>query len=280
MLGPDAAHAGNVVGRVALYGLDVGHRLRSQAAVALPHRRLVVGALRPPAGGGQRDPHVRRHELEQVAVTRQDNRLYLLRFGLPAQRSEHVVGLVARLLEDWDAERAHELAHAVELGPQLWRRGRPVGLVLFVLGVPKRGSGQVEGDGAVGGLPVLPSAEQHVEEAEDRGDFLSRAADVQRLAEGVEGAMDQGVAVDEHEQGGLFEHGRGVGRHGMFSGWLPWVPAPVLTVTSFAGLTAGERLALGRWWDYTRGGGWAHGGRGVLREHHSVTPGRPSTRFE
>lgn len=70
----------------------------------------------------------------------------------------------------------------------------------------------IEGDGAVGGLEVVEDLEEHGGEAEDGADDLAGFGDgegpflaVAGGAEGVKGAVDDGIAVKEHEE--RFFHG-------------------------------------------------------------------------
>ena len=152
-LAAHAGDAGDVVGRVALQRLDVGQHLWTESSVPFHDSGLVVdGALL--GAGAHEHTHPGRDELEGVGVAGEDQRLDLFPFGLAAQRSQDVVGLVSRHLVGGDSEDGYELPNPSELAAQLGRSGRPVRLVVGELQVAEGRLGEIEGDGAVGRLPV------------------------------------------------------------------------------------------------------------------------------
>ena len=94
-LGPDAGHAGEVVGRLA--------DQRREVAVALRGHEVALrdgGGVHPPHVGdaphGVDHRHVVGDELEHVAVARDDDDLHALRGRLRREGRDDVVGLVAR----------------------------------------------------------------------------------------------------------------------------------------------------------------------------------------
>ena len=122
--------------------------------------------------------HIRRDQLQQVAVTRQDYRFDLLIFRLTAEAADHVVGLVPGHVEDRDLEGLHEAPHPIKLWAQLWRRRRAVRLVVCELLVAESGFREIEGDGAVGRVVVGKSSQEGVEESVDGADLLACLGDV------------------------------------------------------------------------------------------------------
>ena len=173
----------------------------------------------------EEDPDPGGYQLKRVGVACEDDGVYLPFARLSAERSEKVVGFVAGKLEYGDVEGAHEVLDVVELGPEFGGSGRAVGLVLGEALVSEGGGGYVEGYGYVGGLPVAQGLEEYVEEAVDGADVLAGGAQVEWLAYGVPGAVNEGVAVYEDEEGLAFEGGLCVGSvHGedLWRGWCDY----------------------------------------------------------
>ena len=143
-----ARHAGNVVRLVPLQRLDLRYIFRSQPLVAFLHSGYVIRA-RPLSAGVEQHSNRGRHQLQYVAVTRENERVEMLRLRLRPQRSQYVISLVPRHFEDRHIERLHELLHAPELVAQFRRSWRTLRLVLVECLVPKCGRGHVESNDAV-----------------------------------------------------------------------------------------------------------------------------------
>jgi hypothetical protein len=107
-------------------------------------------------------------QLERVAVAGADHHLHASRAPLLGQRADHVVGLVARLFHDRDAQRAEHLLDEAHLALERRRRLRAAGLVLRVLLRAERMPGHVERHDDVRRLLIAQHVDQHRREAEDR----------------------------------------------------------------------------------------------------------------
>ena len=193
---PDAGHAGDVVRGVALEPLEV-NELSGLHAVALADALFVVndGVGEAAAGGEHLD--VRPDKLEGVGVAGDDEGLHSLLAGLPGQGAQHVVGFVALHLEDGEVEGADDLLDAVHLDGHLLGGFDPVGFVGFILVVAET-LAHVEGHGDVVGLLVPQDVEEHGGEAVDGIGQLPLGGG-QFVWEGVEGAVGQGMAVNEDQ---------------------------------------------------------------------------------
>ena len=159
-----AWHAGDIVRLVPLQRLDFRHILRAKSLVAFLHPRYIVCA-RTLSAGVEQHSHGWRYKLQYVAVSGQYERIEMLRLRLCPQRSQYVVCLVARHLEDRHAECFHELFHAPELIAQFRRRRGALCLVLLERLMSECRRGHVECNNAVTWLPFLNSAQEHVEKA-------------------------------------------------------------------------------------------------------------------
>ena len=191
-----AGYAGNVVRRITLERFEVDHLIRAQP-VALPDHLFVVdhGVLETLARRHQLDP--RRHELKRIEIARHDDRLEPLRFGLPRERADHVVGLEPRERVHGDAERLEKLLAALELWPQLVGHRLPRGLVRRLHLAPKRGDRKVERRRDVLRGHLLEGFQEDRREAERRiGELALRCRE---RGHGKEGPVDQAVGVDERE---------------------------------------------------------------------------------
>jgi hypothetical protein len=170
---PDAGHARDVVGRVALERLVVDHLVGPQAEPLVDPLHVVDDrVLDAGAGGHQAD--ARRDELEHVEVDGDDRGLEVVpSVELLRDRADDVVGLEAGQLVDGDTQRLDHLADLGELVAQVVGHLRPRALVLGVLLVPEGGPGQVERDGQVVRLEILQAAQDDAGEAEDAVDELT-----------------------------------------------------------------------------------------------------------
>ena len=197
----DAGHAGDVVRGVTLEALEVGHLVRLDA-VALAGPLLVVDDGVALVGAVHVDADAGPHELHDVAIQGHQVGLEALRRRLAGQGAQDIVGLVPLDATDGDVEGLDELLAAGDLLVEVLRGRRPVGLVGLVLLMAKGGARRVQGDGHVGGLQLLQHAQQRVGEAVDGAHGLPRPPHGQGLvAQGVVGAVNDAVAVQDHQQG-------------------------------------------------------------------------------
>ena len=120
--------------------------------------------------------------------------------GLRRQRANDVVRLVAGRLETRDAERLEQLAHARELRAQVVRHREALGLVRLVGLVAEGGLGAVPRRDDVSGLQVVERGEQAVRVPEDGRHRLARLAHGQHVPQREVRAIDDPVAIEDHEQ--------------------------------------------------------------------------------
>ena len=192
----DAGNARDVVGRVALEGLEVDDLVGPQPVALVDPGRVVDDRVLD-AGPRRHEPRPVGHELEHVEVAGHDGRIEAARLGFHGERADDVVGLVAAHLVDGDAEGLDDLADLGELVPQVVRHPLSVRLVLGEALVAERRPGQVEGDRDVVGPDVLEPAEDDRAEAEDGVDELAAARRQRR--EGEVSTVDEPVAVEQHQ---------------------------------------------------------------------------------
>ncbi len=151
----DARHAREVVRRLALEGDEIGPLLRRNA-VLLHHSLGVEPGHIGDAAPRHHHADAIAHELEHVAVARDDQYLVAFRLRLLGQRGQQVVGFVAFELDDRDAHRVEDFADQRELLAELIGGLAAVGLVLRVAIVAVSGPASVEADGNAVGLLVAP----------------------------------------------------------------------------------------------------------------------------
>jgi hypothetical protein len=197
-LDADARRARHVVDAVAAQGLDVDHLVRRHAEL-LDH--LVVADADILHGVEHGDP--RADQLHQVLVGGDDHHLAAHVADLAGVGGDQVVGLVARLLQAGHAEGPGRLAHQRELRDQVFRRRRPVGLVLGVELVAEGLLRMVEYHRQMGRRVVLrlhvdQQLPQHVAETGHRPDRQAVGLARQRR-QGVEGPEDEARAVHQIE---------------------------------------------------------------------------------
>ena len=210
LLWPDAGNAGDVVGGVALEAVEVGHELGRDAVVEVVdglgrHDDDVRDALLCAD-----DLHVLGGELVHVAVAGKEE--HLVAGGLAAARegAQDVVALPALELADGHVEGGKELLDHGELLVQRRVHRRALGLVLREHLHADARFAAVEGADDAVRLEGADHLYEHVEEAEQR---VGRAAVRRRhrLADGVEGAVHERVAVDDGDDAALARCGCGLG---------------------------------------------------------------------
>ena len=192
-LGRDLAHARHprhVVHAVSHERQDVGDLLRPDPEEFLD-ARLVQELLAPRVV----DADAGRNELEHVLVRRNDDDLEALCRRLLRQRSDDIVRLVARKLQDRDAVRVEHPADVSDLRRQVRGHRQPVRLVLGVCLMPHRPLRAVPGDREVVGGVLAQHLAQHRHEAVDRVGRLSGRG--REAGDRVIGAMDVGHRVHQ-----------------------------------------------------------------------------------
>ena len=201
----DAGDTGDVVGRIALEGLVVEHLVRAQAPALVDLRQVVGDRVRDPATQRDHQGGPIGDELEHVQVAGEDGRVEVCRLGLADERRDDVVGLVALALVLRDAEGLDDLADFRDLVSHVVRHPGPGRLVLEIALVAERRRAEVEGDRDVVGLHVGHGPEDDVREAEHRVHELALRRGQGRLEEGEVAAIDEPVAVEQHQAFGGHE---------------------------------------------------------------------------
>ncbi len=157
------------------------------------------------------------HELHQVLVGRHDGDVGLHLAGLPRIGGDQVVGLEAEHFEARNVEGARRVADQRKLRDQVFRRRRPVRLVVRIHLIAERALGLVEDHREVRRLVlrlhVAQQLPQHVAEAEHRIDLQAVGLAVQRRQR-VIGAENVSGAVDQKDVVALFHRTRGGGGRG------------------------------------------------------------------
>ena len=202
LLGADAGHAGDVVGRVALEAVEVGHELRRDAVVqvidALGRHDGDVGQ----ALAGGHHVHVVGHELIHIAVT--GDEVHVAPGGLTAagKSPQNVVALPALELHDGNGQTREQLLDHGELTAQVGIHGRALRLILRQHLHADLRTTLVEGADHAVGRELVDHFEEHVEEAEHRvGGAAVRRVHGRR--HGMEGAVHERVAVDHGDDAAL-----------------------------------------------------------------------------
>ncbi len=202
----DPGNARDVVGRIALQGLEVDHLGRDQAVPFEDAGRVVDDRVLD-TRTGRHQPGPVGHQLEHVQVPGHDRRVEPVALGLDGERPDDVVRLVARELVDGDPQSLDDLADLGELVAQVV--GHPLAgrLVVREPLVTEGRAGQVERHRDVGRIDVLEPAEDDAAEPEDRVDELAL-----RRRQGWErevSAVDEPVAVEQHQAFHRQASGRG-----------------------------------------------------------------------
>ena len=157
------------------------------------------------------------HQLEQIPVSGEDAHAPALISGTVGQGAEHIIGFVTRC----EAERqlqliAQDLLQLLQVLKEHLRSDIAVGLVVGISLMAEGRLGGVEGDGHALWLERFARVQQRFEEPvgdAGRAPVLGGQAPFASLAEGIEAAKRQGMAVHKQQQGlwsGL-RHGRSGG---------------------------------------------------------------------
>ena len=202
LLGANARHAGNVVRGVALQTIEVRHQLGRDAVVQVVHglRRHNADVAHALLGGN--DLHVVRGQLVHVPVASEEQHLVASLLAAASQGAQDVVALPALALAHRHVQRAQQVLDHGKLLVQGRVHGRALGLVLGQHLHADGGLALVEGADDAVRLEGLVQLDEHVEEAEERvgGATVRR---VHGLADGVEGAVHEGVAVYDRDDPAL-----------------------------------------------------------------------------
>ena len=150
-------------------------------------------------------------ELEGVAVARADQHLEVVGHRLGGQGADDVVGLEADLLDERHPEGVEHLLDQGDLALELVGRLGAVGLVVGVLLGAEGRPGDVERHREVGRLLVAQDVDQHRREAVDRVGVLPGRGGEVLHRQRVEGAVGQGVTVQQEQPGTCAGRGRGGG---------------------------------------------------------------------
>ena len=138
-------------------------------------------------------------ELPVILVGRHHIDVELLLRSLRGDGADHVVGLVARDLEQGDVPGLDEAADVGYGCVDVLRRLLALGFVFGKGLVAEGGPGGVESDGGVGGRESSEGIVKRVDEAEDGRGVHAFRVDARIAYEGVVGTVDQCVSIDEEE---------------------------------------------------------------------------------
>ena len=194
----DARYARNIVRAVAHQTLEVDHMDGREAIFRLKEfRRIARGARLPALRNHKLDRHMLRHELQAVAVARDDHAVPARRGADFPRRAEDVVGLPALAFEDGNVHRAQDVLHQRHLLRQLLRHGMARCLIPFILQVPERRRLEIERHGQRIRLFLVPELFQNVQKSKNRVG-IQPLARCQR-PHAVERAVDDAVPVQNHQ---------------------------------------------------------------------------------
>ena len=205
LLGANAGHAGDVVGGVSLEAVEVRHQLGRDAVVEVVHAlRRHDDHVRDALLCGD-DLHVGGGQLVHVAVAGEEQHLVAGGLAAVGQGAQDVVSLPALELADGHVKGAEKLLHHGELLVQGRVHGRALRLVLGQHLHTDARLAAVEGADDAVGAEGVHELDEHVEEAEERvgGASVRRA---HGLADGVERAVHERVAVDNGKGAALVRH--------------------------------------------------------------------------
>ncbi len=106
--------------------------------------------------------------MKEILVARNNHHLMALRRHAPGSRGDKVIRLLISLLQGQHTEGSHSLADIAQLLGQIFRHGRPVGLVVFVEQMPEDRPLGIKGHSHIGWRPLLDQAAQNGGKAVDR----------------------------------------------------------------------------------------------------------------
>ena len=196
----DARDARQVVAGVADHPAEIGH-LRGRHPVALLHlRRVVARGVGDTASRGEH-AHVVIHQLQGVAIAREDGHAGAL-LGRPArQGADDIIGLEALDLHVHRAEGLHERPEVRRLRAEGVGCLATAGLVLRIRLVAERGPRRVPRDDHPRRLLLVDHLDGHRRQpVEGVGGHAVRARDA--LGESEERPEGEAVAIDEQDLAG------------------------------------------------------------------------------
>ena len=205
----DPFHPGDVVGAVAGEGLEIHHLVGHHAQ--LGHHARLINQGWTTAACIRSSPHVHHgdvalviHQLEEVAIAAEDAHAPAGLGSAVGQSAQHIVGL-----KSWSqAERqlqelAQDSLQLIQVLEEHLRRHIAMGLVVGIGFVPEGGFCSVKGNGDTLRLQPFAVIQQCLEKAiGDAGGpaILGGQPTVTSLAEGVEAAEGQGMAIHQQQQ--------------------------------------------------------------------------------
>ena len=205
LFGTDARHAGDVVGRVALQTIKVGHERRRNAVIQVihalgRHNRNVGQALT-----GRDHVDVLGNKLIHVAITGHQQHVTAGLLAQARHSTQDIVAFPALGLQNRHVERGEQLLNHRELRMQIGVHGRALRLILRQhlhaharLTLVKRHDHTV-------GVKGIDHLKKHVQKAKDRvGGATVRRVHGRR--HGVKGAVHERVAVDNGKSAALVRH--------------------------------------------------------------------------
>ncbi len=191
----DARDTGDVVGGVALEGLDLDEFFRRHQVLFLDEFRRVLDGLCPShLRGGEEDGDVVPDELEGVPVAGGDIAVVVGADG-SGKRSEDVVRLIAFLLDDGVAEFHEKVFQDRHLLREFRRHAFAPRLVFVIHLMTEGGCLEVKGEGHRVGVRRLFELQKDVEESED-GIGESPVLGRQQF-DAEKRAVDDAVAIDD-----------------------------------------------------------------------------------
>ena len=205
LFGTDARHAGDVVGRVTLQAIKIGHERRRNAVIQIVHalgrhNRHVGQAL-----AGRYNVDVLGHELIHIAVTGHQQHVAAGFLAQARHGAQDVVAFPALGLQNRHVERGEQFLDHGELRMQVGIHGWTLRFVLRQhLHAHARLALIKRHDDAIG-IKGVDHLEEHIQEAKDR----VGGATVRRVhggRHGMEGAMHERVAVDDGKDTALVRH--------------------------------------------------------------------------
>ena len=205
LLGTDSRHTRDVIGRIALQTIKVGHERRRDAVIQVihalgRHNRHVGQAL-----AGRDHVDMLGHELIHVAVAGHQQHVAAGLLAQARQSAQDVIAFPALGLQNRHVERGEQLLNHGKLCAQIGVHGRALGLVLRQhlhaharLALVKRHDHTV-------GIKGVNHLEEHIQKAKDRvgGTTVRR---VHGGRHGVEGAVHERVAVEDGKGTALVRH--------------------------------------------------------------------------
>ena len=156
------------------------------------------GHARRPAAPRVHEAYPRLHELVEVLVARNDDRLQTRGLRLHRQGADHVVGFVPLEFDHRVVEGLDDGAHPAQARPQVVGHLLTRGLVLRILDIAERHAG-VEDHRQVIGLELLADVEQKAREAERCGRIFTGGVRERAVDEREIRPVDERVGVDQED---------------------------------------------------------------------------------